>query len=91
MIWKLKDMIKRGIITFHKGDSVIVFRRKSNGYPRSIKDNEEYIITGIEDSSLIVSKHSTDGIGFLPPKKVHKTYMIQKFMIRDLKINSILE
>jgi len=88
--WKLVDMIKKGIITFQKGDVVKVFRRKSNGYPGGLKDDEEYFIGSIDNDSLYVSKHSSDGIGFTQPIKVHKTYMMNKNTLRDIKLNSIL-
>lgn len=91
MIWKLKDMIKRGIITFQNNDTVIVFRRKSNGYPRHLKDGDEYIIQSVSCDSLFVSQHSTDGVGWNQQIKVNKTYMIPKNILRDVKINSILD
>lgn len=89
--WKLIDMIKRGIISFQKDDSVYVFRRKKNGHPRALKDNEEYFIRNIDSDSLFVAKHSTDGVGWLAPIRVHKTYMMNKNTLRDIKLNLILE
>ena len=86
MIWNLKDNIKRGYITFQEGDVVVVFRRKSNGYPNRIKDGVEYEVKSVSDDSLFVSNGE-----YLQTIKVHKTYMIQKSMIRDFKINSILD
>ena len=61
--WKLVDMIKKGVITFQKGDVVKVFRRKVNGYPRGLKDDEEYFVRNIDSDSLFVAQHSSDGIG----------------------------
>jgi len=89
--WVIKDGIKRGKTKFLEGDEVIVFRRKNNGHPRALKDNEAYIIIKIENDSLIVAQHSSDAVGFLEPIKVHKTYMISKRYLREIKINSILE
>jgi hypothetical protein len=88
--WKLKDMIRRGLITHQIGDKVSIFRRKDNGYPRTIKNDVEYTIRGIENDFLIISIHSTDGVGWVQPIKVHKTYMVSKSLIRDLKLDSIL-
>jgi hypothetical protein len=88
--WKLVDMIKKGVITFQKGDVVKVFRRKVNGYPRGLKDDEEYFVRNIDSDSLFVAQHSSDGIGWLSPIRVHKTYMMNKTTLRDIKLNSIL-
>lgn len=88
--WKLVDMIKKGVITFQKGDVVKVFRRKVNGYPRGLKDDEEYFVRNIDSDSLFVAQHSSDGIGWLSPIRVHKTYMMNKNTLRDIKLNSIL-
>jgi hypothetical protein len=88
--WKLVDMIKRGIISFQKDDSVYVFRRKKSGHPRALKDNEEYFVRNIDSDSLFVAQHSSDGIGWLSPIRVHKTYMMNKQTLRQIKINSLL-
>ena len=88
--WKLVDMIKKGVITFQKEDVVKVFRRKVNGYPRGLKDDEEYFVRNIDSDSLFVAQHSSDGIGWLSPIRVHKTYMMNKNTLRDIKLNSIL-
>lgn len=88
--WIIKDNIKRGKTIFLEGDEVLVFRRKSNGHPRALKDNETYIIRKIENDSLIVAQRSSDDVGFSEPVKVHKTYMISKRYLREVKINSIL-
>lgn len=89
--WSIKDKIKRGKTKFIEGDEVVLFRRKKNGYPRSLKDNEAYIIRKIENDCLFVAQRSSDNIGFLQPIKVHKTYMIKKQFLREIKINSILK
>ena len=89
--WKIKDNIKRGFISFEVGDEVVCFHRKGNGHPRAIKDSITYIIKSIDlDGHLLVAQHSSDGIGFLSPIRVHKIYMIQKNTMRDIKLNSIL-
>ena len=89
--WKINDMIKRGIITYHKGDDVVIFKRKSNGYPVGIKDDVVYNIRVVERDSIYVAQHSSDGVGWLQPIKVHKTYMISKRILRNIKLNSILD
>jgi len=91
-VWVMKDKIKRGLIDFNLGDEVICFCRKSNGHPKSIKDGVVYVIKHIDlDGHLMVAQRSSNGVGFLQPIRVHKTYMIQKYILRDIKLNSILD
>lgn len=90
--WVIKDKIKKGLIHYNVGDEVVIYKRKSSGYPKSIKDGITYVIRHIDsDGHMIVSQHSSDGIGFLQSIRVHKMYMMNKSVLRDMKINSILE
>ena len=88
--WVIKDMIKRGISSFSKGDEVVLLKRKKNGYPKSVKGDEVYIITHIENDNITIAQHSTDGVGWVNHNKVNKIYLINKSKLRDIKINSIL-
>jgi hypothetical protein len=90
MNWKIKDMIKNGIITYDIGDEVVLLKRKKSGYPKSIKDDEVYIITNIENDNISIAQHSSDGVGWINHAKVNKIYLINKSKLRDIKINSIL-
>lgn len=89
--WLIKDKIKRGLISFDVGDEVICFTRKGNGYPRSISDGEIYTVKSIENEHLYIRKHSSDGIGWMQPIRIHKTYMIPIHVLRDIKLNSLLD
>lgn len=89
--WVIKDQIKKGIISYSVGDEVTVYRRKSNGYPAGIKDDVVYTIKRVENDAIYVAIHSSDSIGWLQPIKVHKTYMITKMALRNIKLNSILD
>lgn len=90
--WIIKDKIKRGMVSFVEGDEVVCFTRKGNGHPRAIKDGVTYIVRSVEhDGHLSVAQHSTDGIGFLQPLRVHKIYMIPKRILRDIKLNSLFD
>jgi hypothetical protein len=90
--WTLKDMIKKGTVPYSIGDEVVILKRKSNGHPRSIKHGITYIIKHIDfDGHLIVAQHSTDGIGYLQSIRVHKMYVINKSLLRDIKLNSLLD
>jgi len=89
--WVLTDKIKRGLIEFQEGDEVICFHRKGNGHPRSIKDGITYVIRHIDsDGHVIVAQHSSDEVGFLQSIRVHKTYIIPQYILRDIKLNNLL-
>lgn len=86
----LKDKIKRGLILYEIGQEVVILRRKPNGHPRSIKDGVTYIVKSIDsDGHLTVAEHSSNGIGFLQSIRVHKMYVINKSLLRDIKLESI--
>lgn len=88
--WKIVDQIKNGKIIFQVGDRVCLIRRKNNGYPRSVKDEDEYFIRKIDRDFLIIAKHSTDGIGWLQPLRIHKTYFLSINYLRDIKLKELL-
>ena len=83
--------IKNGSVDYKVGDKVICFRRNSRGHPRSIKDDVEYTIKSITKDDIHVATHSLDGIGWSQVIKVHKSYMISRKSLRDIKINEILK
>lgn len=84
--WTIKSNIRDGRVKFRVGDNVICFRRKTNGHPRKIKDDIEYTIKSIVNDDLLV----TESIDWFQAIKVHKTYMISKADLREIKINEIL-
>lgn len=79
--------IQSGKIPYEKGDDVIVLTRKPNGHPRGIKDGKTYTITKIDsDGHLhVVPKNSN----IVHATRVHKMYMIQLSILREIKLNSI--
>lgn len=83
--------IKNGSVDYKVGDKVICFRRNSRGHPRSIKDDVEYTIKSITYDDLFVATNSLDGVGWNQVIKVHKSYMISRKSLRDIKINEILK
>jgi hypothetical protein len=88
--WLIADMIKRGLVSYVKGDKVVLFRRKSNGYPKGIKDGIEYTIRGIYGDGIEVALNSSDGVGWLQSIKVHRSYMITKYVLREFKLTKLL-
>lgn len=88
--WRITDMIEKGLVSYIKGEKVVLFRRKSNGYPKGIKDGVEYTIRDISGEGIQVALNSSDGVGWLQSIKVHKTYMIPKYALRDINLNLLL-
>jgi len=89
--WKIKDMIKSGEIRCVPGDKVVIFRRKGSGYPRAIQDGVEYTVRNTDNDALYVAVHSADGVGWMKPIKVHRSYMVPKSLWRDWRLTLILE
>lgn len=89
--WIVNDRIKRKIIIYSVGDDVVLIKRKSSGYPAAILDNIVYNVRVVGDDYIMVSTHSNNGVGWLSPIKVHKTYMVQPCVLRDIKIDGILK
>lgn len=88
--WKLVDKIKSGAVSYEIGDALLLIRRKSSGYPNSIKDDEQWFLKKVDRDFLIIHKHSLDGIGWLQEKRIHKTYFLPKNYLRNLKLEEIL-
>ena len=90
--WKLKDLIRRGAVEYNIGDIVVLFRRKSSGYPNGIEEGKEYRIWEVAGDSIVVNAWRNGT--YLPESKrhkVHKSYMIHKEFWRDWKLSLILE
>lgn len=96
-IWKLKDTIMSGGISPTIGDRVIVFRRKGNGYPRQLTDGTTYVVIRLWGESVEVideGKYLSDTsvTGYrLTGYKVHKSFLIQKDIFREMKIDELLK
>jgi hypothetical protein len=85
----IKDKIYSGEVSYSVGDEVIVFTRKSNGYPKKLKDDISYhIYEVLPDGHLIVREKR--GQGWSQTIKVHRKYMINKGDLRGIKLNQIL-
>ena len=84
---KIKYLIKDGSVKYNIGDEVIIWRRKRNGYPKFLKDNVVYIITNILPDGHLLLKNDSD-VYFKP--KIHKKYVINKSLLRDIKLDYIL-
>jgi hypothetical protein len=81
-IWN-KDHVKISV-----GDRVVVFRRKTNGHPKSLKDGKVYKVLNIIGEDIEV-----EGEGFFKSViriKVHKSYLITIDFVRDELISQII-
>jgi len=98
-IWKLVDKIKTGLVTYSPGDELVLIRRKSNGYPNAIKDDETWFLKKVDGEYLIITKRALDKIRplrqftlkFLEEKRIHRTYFVPKYYLRHLKIEELLK
>lgn len=86
-IWKIQNEIKYREITFNKGDEVILFIKKANGHPKGLKIGETYEVIHTELNHITVRHTIMKGI----TAKVAKKYFITKSLLRDIKINKILD
>lgn len=89
--WKIKDTIMSGGISFVIGDRVIVFRRKGNGYPRQLTDGNTYVVIRLWGDSVEVLEEGKDLVGRPNGYKVHKSFLIQKDIFREIKIDELLK
>jgi hypothetical protein len=89
--WKLKDTIMSGSISYVIGDRVIVFRRKGNGYPRKLIDGTTYVVIRLWGDSVEVLEEGKDLGGRVNGYKVHKSFLIQKDIFREMKIDELLK
>lgn len=85
-IWKIQNDIKYRNIIFKLNDDVILFKKKSNGYPKSLFIGETYEVIHVELNHITVRHKKLKGI----TAKVAKKYFINKETLRDIKINKIL-
>ena len=52
----------------------------------------KYTIKNIDsDGHLHVAMRASDGVGFMQPIRVHKTYMINKSELRNIKLNYLFD
>lgn len=84
-MWRIIDGIKSGKITYSAGDKVMVFRRKSNGYPRFLEDKILYTVKSVHNHNTLELY-----VKGLLDVKVCKFYVINISKLRDFKINSII-
>jgi hypothetical protein len=54
-------------------------------------DGVEYTVRHTDNESLSVAVHSSDGVGWMSPIKVHRSYMVPKSIWRDWRLTLILE
>lgn len=81
--WKIRDLIITGVIKFNINDVVILFRRKGKN-PKNIEYDQDYVVISIDMDFLLVESISKQVF------KIHKTYVVPKYYIRNMKIDKII-
>lgn len=95
-IWEIHNNIRFGLIEYHIGDTVMLFWKRGDGYPKYLRIGDIGEVKKVELNHLIVDFKGTYGnwinsTNFTNTQvKIAKKYMINKQVIRDLKINEIL-
>jgi hypothetical protein len=93
------DLFDRNRISFQEGERVVLFRRKSNGYPRALEENVIYRVLRKDVENLILVKdeafESFQQNAFINSSrekeiKVHRSYVIPMNINRASLIDKIL-
>ncbi len=94
-IWKIQDDIKYRKVTFNKGDRVMLFYKRTDGYPRYLKIGDFGSIIDVELNHIIVNFSATYGPFFANMQttnavKLPKKYFVEKIYLRELKLKQLL-
>ena len=81
----LRDRILYNKTIFHKGDIVVLIRKKSNGYPKNLDFDKEYIIIRINGEQICI----INDIG--KEFYCNKTFFTKKGDLRDSNLEKILK
>ena len=95
-IWKIKDDIKFDRIKFLEGDTVMLFSKNNDGYPKVLKLGDIGVVKTVELNHVIVDFSPTYGRWIDSSKlinsriKLPKKLLVEKVYLRDLKLRKIL-
>jgi len=95
-IWKIKDDIKFDRIKFLEGDTVMLFSKNNDGYPKILKIGDIGVVKTVELNHVIVDFSPTYGRWIDSSKlinsriKLPKKLLVEKVYLRDLKLRKIL-
>ena len=95
-IWKIKDDIKFDRIKFLEGDTVMLFSKNNDGYPKVLKIGDIGVVKTVELNHVIVDFSPTYGRWIDSSKlinsriKLPKKLLVEKVYLRDLKLRKIL-
>lgn len=87
-IWRIQDDIRFNRITFNKGDTVILFSKKKNGYPKNLKIGDVGVVRSVEIEHLVIDFSQTHPVA--SGRKIPKKLLIEKTYLRDLKLKKLL-
>lgn len=83
-LWNIQDDIKFGHIHYRIDDNVVLFCKRSDGYPKHLEIGDVGVIKKVELNHLIVEFENTKKV------KIAKKYVLCKRHTRELKIQSLL-
>lgn len=96
-IWKIQDDIKFRRVHFYEGDGVMLFSKRTDGYPKFLKVGDYGVVTSVEQEHLIIDFRKTYG-NFIDTGhgnkaahcvKLPKKYFVERVYLRELKLNQL--
>jgi hypothetical protein len=96
-IWKIQDDIKSKRIHFNEGDTVMLFMKNGNGYPKILKVGDIGLVKSVELNHVIVDFSPTYGMWIdsskliKPRIKLPKQLLVEKVYLRELKLRKLLD
>ena len=100
-LWNIQDDIKFGHINYRIDDTVVLFYKRSDGYPKQLEIGDVGTIKKVELNHLIVEFEIPRNVNLtiyspatkmleIKKIKIAKKYVLCKRHIRELKIQSLL-
>jgi hypothetical protein len=89
-IW-IRDAINKGEVNFYVGQKVVLYRRKSSGYPKFLDENKNYVVKYVCTENVTIEEEVNNK--YVQPRrwKINKTFLIPKDKCRDILISEILK
>lgn len=94
-IWKIQDDIKYRRVNFYEGDRVMLFSKRSDGYPKQLNIGDFGSVIDVQLNHLVVNFSATYGSFFPNMKttnavKLPKKYFVERVYLRELKLKQLL-
>ena len=93
-LWKIQSDIKYRHIHFYPGDKVMLFCKRSDGYPRYLSVGDIGVVKSVELNHIIVDFSAIYGHwispGQIPVIKLPKKLFVERVYLRELKLRQLL-